>query len=221
MIDKFISVKGIGRFENCSASGDVAFKKYTLIFAENGYGKTTLCDIIRSMQTADPSYILGRKTLGSSVEPFVNIRLTNGSNATFSKGSWSSMTEKVTIFDAVYVRDNVHAGEVVDIGQKRNLFQVIVGEEGVRLSREFDRIEKARAELNAPLRALRATIDAALPAGMKADTFLALLPDSAIEEKVSEAERAAAAASHAAVLKTRPELSPLPVPKVDAELLTT
>lgn len=163
MINRFISIKGIGRFENYAASGDVSFKKYTLIFAENGHGKTTLRDIIRSMQTGDPGYILGRKTLGSNVDPFVNIRLTNGLNAIFTKGAWTTTAQKVTIFDAVYVRDNVHAGEVVDIGQKRNLFQVIVGEEGVTLSREFDEIEKRRAELNAPIRALKATIDAALP----------------------------------------------------------
>ena len=219
MIDKFISIKGIGRFEDCSASGDVAFKKYTLIFAENGHGKTTLCDIIRSMQTGDPSYIMGRKTLGSSIEPFVNIRLTGGSNAIFSKGKWSSTASKVTIFDAVYVRDNVHSGEAVDIGQKRNLFQVIVGEEGVRLSREFDRIEKVKGELNGPMRALKATVDAALPTGMKTDAFLALLPDPMLDNRIAEAERAAAAASQAAALRTHPELSQLPIPTVSAELM--
>jgi wobble nucleotide-excising tRNase len=220
MIDRFISIKGIGRFENCAASGNVAFKKYTLIFAENGHGKTTLCDIIRSMQTGDPGFILGRRTLGSSVEPSVNIRLTNGSNATFSKGKWTATADKVTIFDAIYVRDNVHAGEVVDIGQKRNLFQVIVGEEGVKLSREFDSIEKQRTELNAPIRSLKATIDAALPAGMKITAFLKLAQDPEIDGKISIAERELAAASQSTTLKAHSEFLRLTLPAVSGELLS-
>ena len=220
MIDRFISIKGIGRFENFAAVGDVAFKRYTLIFAENGHGKTTLCDIIRSMQTGDPGFILGRKTLGSSVEPFVNIRLTNGTNATFSKGKWTATADKVTIFDAVYVRDNVHAGEVVDIEQKRNLFQVIVGEEGVKLSRDFDSIEKQRNELNAPIRALKATIDVALPAGTKIDAFLKLAQDPQIDEKVVVAEREFAAASQSISLKTHSEFSRVVLPMVSGEMLS-
>src|SRR5687768_16892752 len=51
MIKKILSIHGIGRFENLKATGDVTFGKYTLIFAENGVGKTTLCDIIKSLQT--------------------------------------------------------------------------------------------------------------------------------------------------------------------------
>lgn len=37
--------QGIGRFEGFKANGGVALGKYTLIFAENGVGKTTLCDV--------------------------------------------------------------------------------------------------------------------------------------------------------------------------------
>jgi wobble nucleotide-excising tRNase len=63
-LTKIISIKSVGRFLNCTASGDVTFRRFTLVFAENGRGKTTLCAILRSLQSNDNSYITGRRTLG-------------------------------------------------------------------------------------------------------------------------------------------------------------
>lgn len=58
---KFISIKNVGRFENYTVRGNVEFQPFTLIFAENGRGKTTVGDIPRSVQSGDGSYILGRR----------------------------------------------------------------------------------------------------------------------------------------------------------------
>ena len=69
---KIIAIKNVGRFLNYSASGQVDLKRYNLIFAENGRGKTTVCAILRSLQAGDPAHILGRTTLGTwkrSMEP--------------------------------------------------------------------------------------------------------------------------------------------------------
>lgn len=49
MLEKFISLKNIGRFVNLSSKGDVSLRKLTLIYGENGRGKTTLCSILRSL----------------------------------------------------------------------------------------------------------------------------------------------------------------------------
>jgi len=42
MINKFIKIHGVGKFANFNAKGDVLFAKNNIIYAENGYGKTTL-----------------------------------------------------------------------------------------------------------------------------------------------------------------------------------
>jgi wobble nucleotide-excising tRNase len=55
MLQRIISIRNVGRFLNCSASGDVTFRRFTLIFAENGRGKTTLCAILRSLATNMPA----------------------------------------------------------------------------------------------------------------------------------------------------------------------
>ena len=80
MLRKIIEIKNVGRFANYSASGDVELKRYNLFFAENGRGKTTLCAILRSLQSGDSAYVVGRTMLGGGV-PEINISIDVG-NAT-------------------------------------------------------------------------------------------------------------------------------------------
>jgi len=63
VLQRVISITNVGRFKNCAAYGDVTFRRYTMIFAENGRGKITLCAILRSLFTNTPALIIGRKTL--------------------------------------------------------------------------------------------------------------------------------------------------------------
>src|SRR5580700_5248717 len=90
-------IGSVGRFRAASASGDVTFKKFTLIFGENGRGKTTLCSILRSLQTDDPNIVLGRTTLGSGKAPNVVIQFEDG-NALFKDGAWNKPNDRLRIF---------------------------------------------------------------------------------------------------------------------------
>lgn len=58
-------IGSVGRFQAASASRGVSFEKFTLIFGENGRGKTTPRSILRS-QNNDPAIILDRKTPGGA-----------------------------------------------------------------------------------------------------------------------------------------------------------
>lgn len=222
MIKKIVALRGIGRFEGFKATGDVTFAKFTLVFAENGVGKTTLCDVIRSLQTGDPDYIMGRRTLGSVVEPEATVLLNDGSTARFSGGRWSNTPAGgCTIFDQVYVRDNVHAGEVVDIEHKRALFSLVVGELGVTLHRRVNDLERQRSDLNGPLKLAKQRVEAALPAGMNTAAFLELSPDPDIDTKIAEAERVLAAANEEDTIRRHRLLGTLAVPALPADLPAT
>jgi wobble nucleotide-excising tRNase len=89
MLQKIVHIKSIGRFRNCVAAGDVTLRRVTLIFAENGRGKTTLCAILRSLLTSTPALIIGRKTLGSADPPDVHLMM-SGAAILFRNGAWSA-----------------------------------------------------------------------------------------------------------------------------------
>ena len=74
-LKKFLSIQNVGRFHNASAAGDVEFRKFTLIYGENGRGKTTICAILRSLQSGDGGHIVGRQTLGTVAAAGVKVLL--------------------------------------------------------------------------------------------------------------------------------------------------
>src|SRR5271170_4722397 len=101
MLKKFISVKNVGRFRNSAAPGNPQLAKHTFIVGANGYGKTTICAVLRSLQTGDASHVLGRKTLGSDDAPIIELLLDSGQSR-FDGTAWSATKPSIAIFDGVF-----------------------------------------------------------------------------------------------------------------------
>ena len=64
MINRFRLVRNIGQFDNVNATAHV-FQRLTLIYAENGVGKTTLSALLRSLALNRPDLILERHRLAA------------------------------------------------------------------------------------------------------------------------------------------------------------
>lgn len=183
MIEKFISIKNIGRFRNFNTRGDVTLRKMNLIFAENGRGKTTLCAILRSLQSGKPEYISERKTLGTTEPAYVQMRI-DGQNITFQSNAWSRNHPDIAIFDSVFVHENVYAGDYVDHEHKKNLYRVIVGAYGVQLAKQIEELDGKIREANKNINGKKETVAKAIPSGISLETFLAWQPDDEIETKI-------------------------------------
>ncbi|MFO0417998.1 MAG: AAA family ATPase, partial [Planctomycetota bacterium] len=106
VLKKILSLKNVGRFTSLTPAGDVEFKRLTLIYGLNGYGKTTLVGVLRSLASGDRAYVDERHTLGVADEATAEIRLEKGT-AKFSKGAWSTTETRLEIFDSTFVNDNV------------------------------------------------------------------------------------------------------------------
>lgn len=151
-IKKIISIDNVGRFVRYNAAGDVAFKKLNLIYGENGCGKTTLCSILRSFRVGDPSYIHCRKTLGiDNNSPKVRLLLDHTS-ANFSGLTWSVTEPNIHIYDSEFVQKNIFASSVVEHEQKKNLYKIIMGEAGVKIAKEIERLDGVIAALNTKIK---------------------------------------------------------------------
>lgn len=211
MLRKIISIRNIGRFPNYSASGDVELKRYTLIFAENGRGKTTLCAVLRSLQSGEAAYALGRTTLGGDGAPEIKVLLDSGT-ATFGNGAWSATVPELAIFDSTFVSENVYSGDTVDLDHKRNLYRVIVGKPGVDLARQVDELDAASRGKSTDIREKLSPLQRFVPQDLTIEAFLSLPEDPAIDEKIVEKERELQALKELDQIKSRGALSELALP---------
>jgi len=210
-ITKVISIKNVGAFRNSSASGEVQFKKYNLIFGENGRGKTTLCAILRSLQSGNTAYISGRRTFGSTNEPEVQILISD--NHRFVSGSWNMGFADLVVFDDMYVTENVFSGHVVGTEHRRNLYLLIVGKEGVDLARRIEELDGETRAKSTEIREAKSSVDRHLPKGMTTEAFLGLEEDAEIDETIAAKERDLEAVKKADQIRSQPLLEALSVPQ--------
>ena len=211
MIRKLISIKNIGRFRNSAAPGNPELARHTLIVGANGFGKTTLCAVLRSLKSGDPAHIAGRRTLGVEHPPSVELLLPGGA-ARFNGAAWSATYPAVAIFDGVFVAENVHSGEVVEIDHRRNLYRVIIGEKGVRLAEEDARLARQSREKTGEISGVMRAIQPHIPAGMNLNQFIALPADPDIDARIAEQERTIEAVRQAKQINERPPLSEIAIP---------
>jgi wobble nucleotide-excising tRNase len=212
VLKKVISIRNVGRFASFGATGDVMLRRYNLVFAENGRGKTTLCAILRSLQSGEPAPILGRKTLGVSEEPDVEILLDGGSLAVFRDGQWTSTVPHLAVFDEVFVNSNVYSGDAVTIDQKRGLYGVVIGERGVGLARRVAELDAAIRDKNPEIREKRAAVQGFAPPGVPVEEFLTLPEDAAVDARIADRQRQLAAAEKAEQIRARDPLSQVALP---------
>jgi wobble nucleotide-excising tRNase len=208
---KFITVKNVGRFSNCNASGDVTLKRYNLVFAENGRGKSTLCDILRSLQNGDGALIIGRRTLGSPSAPEVSI-LTATGTAAFANGSWNITLPSLAVFDSTFVSQNVYSGDAVGLDHRRNLYRVIIGKDGVDLARAVDELDADIRSKTSEIRDRRSYVQSMSPAGVSVEEFSSLSADPDIDSKIDAKQRELEAVRQAAQLNSRAGLTPIALP---------
>ncbi|MCB1882287.1 MAG: hypothetical protein KDI54_19900, partial [Gammaproteobacteria bacterium] len=76
MITSLNLIRNIGQFD--SVTNTSQFAPLTLIYAENGRGKTTLSAILRSLATGDPIPIIERRRLAAQHPPHVIVACTGG-----------------------------------------------------------------------------------------------------------------------------------------------
>lgn len=191
-IKKIISIKNIGRFEDFSAVGDIQFHNLSLVYGENGRGKTTLCAVLRSLQSQDPTHIISKQTLGLSGYPEAKILLGIGV-AQFKSGSWDTREPNLEIFDSCFVNENVFSGDHVDLEHRRNLLRFVLGSEGIGYAHQNDEIDAAIKLKNSEIKGQEKVLSAYINGKRSVDRFLALpsIPDidNQIAAKTAEEQR--------------------------------
>jgi wobble nucleotide-excising tRNase len=57
MIDRIRLIRNIGQFDSVSAGANIPLARLTVVYAENGRGKTTLAAVLRSLATGETTVV--------------------------------------------------------------------------------------------------------------------------------------------------------------------
>lgn len=182
-LKKITKLQNIGKFHKASISGG-EYRKYTLFYAGNGRGKTTLCAVLRSLKTGSATLIDDRRTLGETAPPEVQLLL-DGSVAAFANSKWNATVDALHIFDGAFVTENVHAGEEVSTDNRRSLYRIIVGTKGVQLAEEIDALDAKVTEITAKIGTEKKALQQHVSGGLTFEKFLALAEDPDIDQKIA------------------------------------
>lgn len=215
MIKNIKLLRNIGTFSSDSGVASLDFKRLVLIYGENGTGKTTLAAILRSLATDKPEPITGRHRLGAEHPPHIVLQCgDNSSNAVFQNGAWTG-TLPMKIFDDAFIDANVCSGLEIDPQHRQNLAELVLGEQGVQLTRDLQSIIAQDGE-NGRIRSAK---EQAIPSeklrGLAVREFCDLpkLPD--VDDKIRDVERNLQAAREQDVVQTTGAFDEIVLPAID------
>jgi wobble nucleotide-excising tRNase len=141
MINKVENLISIGKFRNYQAAGQVNFKKLTLIYGDNGGGKTTLTSVFRSLTTNNPEIIRHRISTNSTTAQEAQITQTaTPTNVfhTFGVNGWTTPFPDIEIFDIHFVNENIYSGFDFNDEHKKQLHQFVIGAQGVVIQNQIE-----------------------------------------------------------------------------------
>jgi len=219
MIEQINLLRNFGQFDNVSPPLSTTLSPFSLIYAENGRGKTTVSSIFRSLAADDPTIILERHRLGS-VNPVKIVLTQNGQNIVFENSAWNNSIPELAIFDDFFVAENICSGVELQSSHKQNLHQLIIGSEGVELNKRLKSHIAKIEQHNLDLRALGEVLSNEVRGPYTVNQFCSLEEDPEIDEKLANAQRRLAAAESADEIQNKDEFESISLPRFDENALS-
>ena len=133
MIEFIRLLRNIGQFDNVAPSPQLTFTLFTLVYGENGRGKTTLAAVLRSLATGETELVTERHRIGALNPPHIVLDHTAG-QCVFQNGTWTQILPNIAIFDDAFVSANVCSGIELRTAHRQNLHELILGPQGVALN---------------------------------------------------------------------------------------
>ena len=207
-------IRNVGRFDCVSAGANIPFQKFTVIYGENGRGKTTISAVLKSLARNDPALVEERHRLGAQHSPHVLVSTSTGQHL-YQNGAWSVANDKIVVFDDAFVAQNVCSGIEVDNDHCKNLHELIIGAQGVALNETLQQHVMQIEEHNSAIRKLAADIPASVRGSLNVDQFCALEERDDIDEAIADTNRKVSAAKAADEVQKRAAFETFVLPEFD------
>jgi len=218
MLKKILHIKNLGLFNNATCTS-TPFDRATLIYAENGRGKSTLASILRSCATGDTVSVSLRQSLDSNNAPEINLLFENGTSqiqTKFDGNAWSRSYSDILVFDTEFVDKNVYSGTVINANHRQGLLEFALGEDAVQLKQKVDNEAQNTNEKSREIAGIEKQLSN-YRNGILLEEFTNLQTDPDVDQKINSLQRRLDSAKNNAVLQRKacPEL--IPEPKLDLE----
>lgn len=220
MISKIRQIRGIGRFKNFVPDPPIELGDVTIIFGENGKGKSSLAAIFRSIASGNLDDLDRRTTIGANRKSIV-IGLDDGNKIAYSSPgqTWSRILDNLLVFDETFIHENVSIGPLVDIDQRRNLNSVILGNKARQLSLQEEEVKATIKSINDEIRATQKAIESRIKrpdsdsiTPMSFNAFMELQPDSDLDSRLRQHKLRLDQLRRASNVLSQPEFVKVEVP---------
>lgn len=219
MLKKVVNIEGIGLLRDIKGKTTPPFKKITLLYAENGRGKSTFASLLSSCANRNADLVEDRVTIDADVRPAAEL-IFNNSKAEYANASWSGFQPAIEVYDQNFVNENVHAGSEVTASQRANLFDFALGSSAVQERENEARATIKEQEASQTIKALRKQVESLVSNAMPIAQFRALPMDSDIDEKIKQAEQKQIALKRLSDIKRQPLPEEHVLPEVDFDKIS-
>ena len=189
MIRRINLLRNVGVFDNATISREL--KHIVLIYAENASGKTTLAEVLRSLETGEQSAIAKKHRFNSVHKPHIVLECDGDlSTVMFQDEHWKPNRPLVRVFDEAFITDNVYSGLDVESEHRQNLHDLTLGRQGVSLSRYRKKLAQTIEQCNKDMREAKSAVPDEQRGGLSMDEFCDLdeVPDIDAEKKNAQME---------------------------------
>lgn len=186
LLQRLHLVNNVGQFHQHTGDTSTDFGKLTLVYADNGRGKTTISCILRSLGGNLPVVIQERKRLGGTGEPHVVVHRPAGTPpCVFQAGAWQGTPPTLLVFDDFFIEANVYSGLSVTPVHRQCLHEVVVGAQGVTLAKAVDDLTTEIRGLTDRVTAATREVQRHIPGTTTVDAFLILPQDPAADDSIA------------------------------------
>ena len=219
MVERIQLLRNIGQFDSVDAGAQIPLTKLTLVYAENGRGKTTLAAVLRSLASGDPILISERHRLAAGYPPHVVISIDGVAPIVFQNGGWSARVPSIAVFDDRFVAENICSGIDIETQHRQRLHELLLGAQGVTLNASLQSHVARIEDHNRELRTKADAIPAAARGDLAVDAFCALEPLVDLAQAIED-ERSLAAAKAAEAIRGHANFATFELPAIDVQQIS-
>jgi wobble nucleotide-excising tRNase len=213
-----IRLKRLTGLTRWAATKGANLQRVTVVYAENGRGKTSLAATLRSLAQADPTPILERRSIGAAEQPRVEFLFSlNGTNTpvSFDSTQWIGAFSDIEVFDTQFVSANVYSGNAIEPEHRRGLHKFVLGASNVQLAHAIDALDAEIRRLGADLKSAEDKLSAITGDSFSLESFLALSSPSDIADQISRQQERVTLAEQVAPVSSTPSFAPITIGSPD------